>query len=99
MQPATGTGKYERLLERCKSLAPVPTAVAHPCEETALTGAIEAADAVDRTTAGWAGEQDRRDRSFCRSRSRRSGNFDVPHSHAAAVKAVELFAWAALKYS
>jgi phosphotransacetylase len=39
----TGTGKYERLLERSKSLAPVPTAVAHPCEESALTGAIEAA--------------------------------------------------------
>src|SRR5262245_26060399 len=45
MSQATGTGKYERLLERCKGLAPVPTAVAHPCEETALTGAIEAAQA------------------------------------------------------
>jgi len=44
MKHATGTGKYERLLERCKNLAPVPTAVAHPCEETALTGAIEAAN-------------------------------------------------------
>ena len=38
-----GTGKYERLLERCAKLDPVPTAVAHPCEETAMTGAIEAA--------------------------------------------------------
>ena len=38
----TGTGKYEALLERCKSLAPVPTAVAHPCEASALTGAVEA---------------------------------------------------------
>jgi phosphotransacetylase len=38
-----GTGKYERLLERCKGLAPVPTAVAYPCEATALSGAIEAA--------------------------------------------------------
>ena len=43
MQQATGTGKYERLLERCKSLAPIPTAVAHPCEVTALSGAVEAA--------------------------------------------------------
>ncbi|HXI24756.1 MAG TPA: bifunctional enoyl-CoA hydratase/phosphate acetyltransferase [Pyrinomonadaceae bacterium] len=42
---ARGTGKYERLLERCKPLAPVPTAVAYPCEETALAGAIEAAQA------------------------------------------------------
>jgi len=45
MSSATGTGKYERLLERCKTLAPVPTAVAHPCEESALTGAVEAAEA------------------------------------------------------
>jgi phosphate acetyltransferase len=39
----TGTGKYELLLERCRSLDPVPTAVAHPCESSALTGAVEAA--------------------------------------------------------
>jgi phosphotransacetylase len=39
----TGTGKYERLLERCRGLAPIPTAVAYPCEETALTGALSAA--------------------------------------------------------
>jgi phosphotransacetylase len=38
----TGTGKYEALLERCRSLAPVPTAVAFPCETSALTGAVEA---------------------------------------------------------
>ena len=43
MQSATGTGKYERLLARCENLAPVPTAVAHPCEATALAGAVEAA--------------------------------------------------------
>jgi len=40
---ATGTGKYERLLERCLSLEPAPTAVAYPCEVTALSGAVEAA--------------------------------------------------------
>ncbi len=45
MSQQTGTGKYERLLERCKSLAAIPTAVAHPCEESALTGAVEAAHA------------------------------------------------------
>ena len=45
MSQAIGTGKYERLLERCKALAPVPTAVVHPCEETALAGAVEAAQA------------------------------------------------------
>jgi len=41
---ALGTGKYERLLERCLSLEPVPTAIAYPCEATALTGAVEAAE-------------------------------------------------------
>jgi len=41
----TGTGKYERLLERCRGLEPIPTAVAYPCEETALAGAIDAAKA------------------------------------------------------
>ena len=42
MANETGTGKYERLLERCSRLEPIPTAVAHPCEETALAGAVEA---------------------------------------------------------
>jgi phosphotransacetylase len=42
---ATGTGKYEKLLERCRGLAPVPTAVAYPCEASALEGAVEAAEA------------------------------------------------------
>jgi len=43
MQQATGTGKYERLLQRCEGLAPIPTAVAHPCEATALAAVVEAA--------------------------------------------------------
>jgi len=38
----TGTGKYELLLERCRAMEPVPTAVAHPCEASALSAAIEA---------------------------------------------------------
>jgi len=42
MKAAVGTGKYERVLERCKGLAPVATAVAYPCEESALAGAVEA---------------------------------------------------------
>ena len=45
MGQQTGTGKYERLLERCTTIEAVPTAVAHPCEESALTGAVEAAEA------------------------------------------------------
>jgi len=38
-----GTGKYEKLLERCRDLEAIPTAVAHPCEASALAGAMEAA--------------------------------------------------------
>jgi len=34
--------KYERLLEFCRSLPPTPTAVAHPCDESSLRGAVEA---------------------------------------------------------
>ena len=43
MNHPTGTGKYENLLTRCRSLDPVTTAVAHPCEATALEGAMSAA--------------------------------------------------------
>ena len=38
-----GTGKYELVLERCRGLAPVPTAVAYPCETSALAAALDAA--------------------------------------------------------
>jgi phosphate acetyltransferase len=36
--------KYETLLARCKEIAPAPTAVAHPCDESSLRGAVEAAE-------------------------------------------------------
>ncbi len=36
--------KYETLLARCKEIAPTPTAVAHPCDESSLRGAVEAAE-------------------------------------------------------
>ncbi|MEJ8847442.1 phosphate acetyltransferase [Variovorax rhizosphaerae] len=35
--------KYQRLIERCQTLAPTPTAVAHPCDQSSLEGAVEAA--------------------------------------------------------
>jgi len=35
--------KYQRLLDYCRSLPPTPTAVAHPCDESSLRGAVEAA--------------------------------------------------------
>jgi phosphate acetyltransferase len=35
--------KYRLLIERAKSLAAVPTAVAHPCDDVSLEAAVEAA--------------------------------------------------------
>jgi phosphate acetyltransferase len=35
--------RYRRLIERCKELPPTPTAVAHPCDESSLQGAVDAA--------------------------------------------------------
>ncbi len=35
--------KYQRLLDFCKALPPTPTAVAHPCDESSLAGAVDAA--------------------------------------------------------
>lgn len=86
-----GTGKYEQLLLRCKSLEPIRTAVAHPCEEAALSGAIEAANeglivpiligprARIMATADAAGLD-----------ISRAHIVDTPHSSASADKAVEL---------
>ena len=42
MNRESGTGKYERLLERCRDVPAIPMAVAYPCEESALAGALEA---------------------------------------------------------
>ncbi len=35
--------KYQKLLDFCKTLPPTPTAVAHPCDESSLKGAVDAA--------------------------------------------------------
>ena len=92
MTRSTGTGKYEQLLERCRSLAPVPTAVAHPCEETALAGAIEAGEKglIAPILVGPASKIQRDRATRAASRSGSATIVDVPHSHAAAAKAVEL---------
>jgi phosphotransacetylase len=91
MGQETGTGKYERLLERCRSLEPVPTAVVHPCEATALAGAVEAAklDLIVPLLVGPAAKIE----ETAKAAEIDLGGLelvDVPHSHAAAAKAVEL---------
>lgn len=35
--------RYRRLIEYCKDLPPLPTAVVHPCDKSSLAGALEAA--------------------------------------------------------
>lgn len=47
IQPSAGSkhDAYEKLIQRCRTLEPAVTAVAYPCEETALAGAVEAAEA------------------------------------------------------
>ena len=91
MKSESGTGKYEQVLERCSRLDPVPTAVAHPCEESALAGAIEAA-AKGLITPILVGPADKI-HEIARQSGIDLGNtriVDAPHSHAAAAKAVEL---------
>jgi phosphate acetyltransferase len=35
--------KYQRLIDYCQALPPLPTAVVHPCDQSSLMGAVEAA--------------------------------------------------------
>jgi len=91
MSPKTGTGKYEKLLERCKSLEAIPTAVAHPCEESALTGAVEAAQAglIDPILVGPAAKIE----ETARAANVDLGKLeivDAPHSVDSAKRAVDL---------
>jgi phosphotransacetylase len=91
MARATGTGKYERLLERCRSLAAVPTAVVHPCEESALAGAIEAgSEGLIAPILVGPAARIREVAKKARLDLAAAEIVDVPHSHAAAVRAVEL---------
>jgi phosphotransacetylase len=91
MSPTTGTGKYEKLLERCKQLEAIPCAVAHPCEKSALAGAIEAGQLglIAPILVGPAAKIE----EIAKSSKIDLGKIDVvdaPHSHAAAKAAVEL---------
>ena len=91
MTRVTGTGKYEQLLARCKDLDPVPTSVVHPCEETALAGAVEAAKLglIAPILVGPANEI----KAIARSGGIDLANLqivDAPNSSVSAAKSVEL---------
>ena len=82
--------KYERLVAATKDLRPLTTAVAHPCDEFSLRGALEAAEAgiITPILVG----PKTRIRSVAKSLDLDIEGFDiidVPDSHAAAEKAVE----------
>jgi len=83
--------KYDALIYSCHALAPVRVAVAHPCDETSLRGAVEAAEAriIKPTLVG----PEARIRALAQSLNLDISPFtvvDAPHSHAAAAKAVEI---------
>jgi phosphate acetyltransferase len=83
--------KYERLLARAKALAPVPTAVAHPCDESSLTGAVDAAKMglITPILVGPAA----RVKAVAEKCGLDISAFelvDAPHSHASAEEAVRL---------
>jgi phosphate acetyltransferase len=83
--------KYERLIAATESLQPLVAAVAHPCDETSLRGALEAAGAR-LIVPILVGPKDRI-RTACEVLSLDLHGVDIvdaPHSEAAAEKAVEL---------
>ena len=83
--------KYEPLIARCRGSAPIPTAVAQPCDESSLSGAIDGAKSgiIEPFLVGPAAKI----RSVAEKLKLNLSRYqiiDVPHSHAAAEKAVEL---------
>ena len=83
--------KYDRLLARAKSVTPASTMVVHPCDESSLRAAIEAAEAglIQPTLVGPASKINAvaRQHQFDISRFE---VVDAPHSDAAAAKAVQM---------
>jgi phosphate acetyltransferase len=83
--------KYDALIYACNALAPLRTVVVHPCDETALASVMEAAKAgiIRPTLVGPAA----RIRTLANTLGIDLAGMpivDVPHSHAAAAKAVEI---------
>ena len=83
--------KYQRLLDFCKSLPPTPTAVAHPCDESSLRGAVEAGQ-LGLITPILVGPRARIE-AVAKQHGIDLANIpivDAPYSEASAAKAVEL---------
>ena len=83
--------KYDRLIATAKKQPALVAAVVHPCDETSLRGALEAAEEglIKPILVG----PKQKIESVAKSHSLDLGGVeivDVPHSQAAAEKAVEL---------
>ncbi|MDH4051873.1 MAG: phosphate acetyltransferase [Rubrivivax sp.] len=83
--------KYDRLLAACKALAPLPTAVVHPCDAAALEAAVGAArlGLIQPILVG----PEAKIRDAARKAAVDIDAYsivDAPHSHAAAATAVDL---------
>ncbi|HET7365535.1 MAG TPA: phosphate acetyltransferase [Burkholderiales bacterium] len=83
--------QYEKLLDRARALPPVPTAVAHPCDESSLAGAVDAAK-LGLIRPILVGPKARIAAAAEKSRIKISGFelLDADHSHDSAAKAVAL---------
>ena len=83
--------KYQKLLDFCKSLPPTPTAVAHPCDESSLRGAVEASQ-LGLIAPILVGPRARIE-ALAKQHGIDLANIpivDAPYSEASAAKAVEL---------
>jgi phosphate acetyltransferase len=83
--------KYERLIARAREVPAAATLVVHPCDETSLRGTAEAAEAglIAPTLVGPSAKISRVAGEFAIDITR-FPVVDVPHSDAAAERAVEL---------
>jgi phosphate acetyltransferase len=90
-KPAASASKYDRLISEAKRAAAARAIVVHPCDETSLRGAVEAAamGLISATLVGPAAKIN----NVAREHKLDIGKcelVDVAHSDAAASKAVEL---------
>jgi len=83
--------KYRRLIEFCKAMPPTPTAVVHPCDQSSLEGAVEAAK-IGLITPVLVGPRERIQSVAASCGIDLSGMqiVDAPYSEAAAAAAVQL---------
>jgi phosphate acetyltransferase len=89
--PAQHHQKYDRLIAATKALPAIPTAVAHPCDESSLRGAVEAAEEgmISPILVGPAAKI----RAVATQHKLDVSRYEIveaPHSHGAASRAVEL---------